>query len=146
MQKMKVSNLIYNLLGNSFSVILTSEESAVQLSDQISFSLRGKNVQLLSVCTEDQLRLRLNIDKKFLDITIDEYLKIKSDGFEEIFFLDNESYALEIEDPELLFKLGMVKTEYISLHNKKDRVYATLDRDNLLKSISEYVLIFKDQT
>jgi len=144
MRKMKVGNLIYNALGNSFSVILTSEKSAVQLSDQISFIFKGKDVQLLSVCTEDQLRLRLGIDERILDITVDEYLKIRSDEFEDIFFLDGDSYSLEIKDPDLLFKAGMVRTEYIRLSSKEGKVY--IDGENFLRSICEYVLIFKDQT
>ncbi len=142
MQKMKVSNLIFNPIGNSFSIILTSKEYAVQLSDQIRFVLNGRSVELISVCTEDTLRVKIRIDGKIFSIYIDRYMEIKSDGFKEVLYFDENGYKVELKDPDILFKIGMVRTKFVKIDD--NMLYIT--GENFLRSVSEYLILIKNQT
>lgn len=146
---MKLQNLIYNKLGNSFSVMLSNPEIQIMEKVHSPIYFEGKQFyyEINGIST-------MHFDKSVLQI----FLKLYSPEFEHDLFIkflengevfleakeeflgkfENGMYNFELleEEPLIVFKLSAVKAEYFSFE-KEDKYKLKIKEEHLIKGALE---------
>ncbi|WP_456403049.1 hypothetical protein [Persephonella sp.] len=141
MEKLTIQNLIYNRLGNSFSVIISNEEISVQLIDNIISETDRFYVELVSLSTEENLKLNVAVNNKFFNIQFNSDLSLTVYPYEYKFIYERSFYYFTITDSNTKFKAGFTNFKFITFSDEKIAV----PTEPFLKGIGEAVL-FLSQT
>ncbi len=141
---MIVQNLIYNKLGNSFSLMIQVQENIIQLHDQVHFSLKSvpvsvegistleKDIFLISIKAGEKIFIIKLLEKDGLWLVYEDInIKYVSDSFE--YFISNDSF-------EEIIKLVNEKYDFIDILKKKDGYKIKL-KDQFLKGLLEILHI-----
>ncbi len=147
---MKLQNLIYNKLGNSFSVMLTNPEIQImeKVNSPISFEGNQFYYEIEGIST-------YHFDKSVLQI----FIKMYSPSFEHdlfIKFLENSDVFVEAkeefigkfqngffelrfleEDPLIIFKLSAAKPDYFSFEKSENKYIIKIKEEHLIKGALE---------
>ncbi|WP_029522541.1 hypothetical protein [Persephonella sp. KM09-Lau-8] len=108
---MEVKNLVFNRLGNNISILIDYPQFQIQIWDKVKFNINDGYVEIKSIAVDfqDKLNLELVIYRNTGDINLkfsftDDFLKINDEHTLEPY---DEGYIWKIENPDLLFKIGM---------------------------------------
>ncbi|WP_457641273.1 hypothetical protein [Persephonella sp.] len=142
---MKVDNLILNRLGNSFSVMISYPDKVLQLSDEVYFFLKDTDVRVTGVCSnEDNLKIEIELisenKKEKTEIMLNNFLEIHSKKSTAMFYINDDRFTKEITEPEILFKLGFLKTDYIKIEQNNNSYSLNINHENFLKGITEFII------
>ncbi len=147
---MSVENLVFNKLGNSFSVMISSEKENIQLWDSVKID---QEVELFAISTipvifekkEIYFSCILKNKEKFYGIyfykndpisffiteNLDDLSTIKKIDLE--FEHINDFFQLKKENAELIFKLSMKNLQNLKIQNGN----ILLPKENFLRGILE---------
>ncbi len=108
---MEVKNLVFNRLGNNISILIDYPRFQIQIWDKVKFNINNGYVEIKNVAVDfkDRLNLEMVIYRNTGDISLnfsftDDILKINNEYILEPY---DEGYIWKIENPDLLFKIGM---------------------------------------
>ena len=123
---MEVKNLIFNRLGNNISILIDYPQFQIQIWDKVKFNINDGYVEIKSIAVDfqDKLNLELIIYRNTGDISLkfcftENFLKINEEYTLEPY---DEGYIWKIENPDLLFKIGMNPELSKLLHNNSIKI------------------------
>ncbi len=143
---MIVQNLIYNRLGNSFSLMIELQNEMVQLHDEVHFSFKGKPVYISGISTleKDKVIIGVMFNNIFFSIEF-----VEDDGLTAVYkdfslkFISNWfEYNLDKDNFGEIMKVVNEKYDFISVI-KDENGYKLRTKDSFLKGILE-ILSIKD--
>lgn len=149
---MIVQNLIYNRLGNSFSLMVDTGDEIVQLHDEINFTINGKQVDIYGVSNLEEKRLKvgIKIDEKSLELLLkkdlDTPLSVGFNGIENITlkYSDGFKFFVPDEDFNLIMKLINRNFNHISYEKKQNGYILTIgEGENFIKGIIELLMFLE---
>jgi len=148
----KVDNLVFNRLGNSFSVMISSSNENVQIWDKVKFdsgkelyavstipfSMEAKNVYfscILKIKTQFYGIYFYNSENIsfFTSSNIDDKKLFLPKKVDYEFEYNGDFFNLKIENAELIFKLSMSNPNFLKLENGNVFIL----EENFLKAVSE---------
>ncbi len=147
---MSVENLVFNKLGNSFSVMISSEKENIQLWDSVKINqgielfaistipvkYNDKDIYFSCILKNRQIFCGIYFYKGenvsfFISENLDGSFSIKKIDFD--FEHVNDFFQLKKENTELIFKLSMKNTQFLKIKNEN----ILIPKENFFKAILE---------
>ncbi len=147
---MGVENLVFNRLGNSFSVMLSSEKENVQLWDSVKFNkgselfaastipkmFDNKHIYFTCILKKEETFYGIYFYNRnnvsfFINKDLKDFSSIQNFDLE--FEYINDYFQLKNENPELLFKLSMKNLQFLKIQNES----ILIPKENFFKAVLE---------
>ncbi len=131
---MRVVNLVFNRIGNSFSAMIEYDKFNIQITDSVMFSVYDTSVEVMgiSVDVDCPLKIYLNIGGSRTDITFDNDRVYIENLWN---FIPSEEGFLS-DNSELLFLSGTDKN--LSAYLKEGKLF--IPQEEFLKSVAKFVI------
>ncbi len=146
---MRLDNLVYNRMGNSFSALFSSPSFQImeKVNAQIEVENRIYNYQIAGIsCIEEQdniFKIHINLNQKdiFLNFKSDGRIILNVDNYSYEMIYEDDYFRFPIDDFNLIVLLSMRNLSYFSFEKDENYFVKIFLENNFIQGIVEFLIL-----